>query len=100
MRWAHGLVTRFAGTYHAIVADQRLVYAYDLYVGGEHFSTSLADVVFQPQGAGTGMTFVETSAYYGGRDVDDANRSRILGTESHFDSLAEVLAAPPNCVPS
>jgi uncharacterized protein YndB with AHSA1/START domain len=86
---ASGSVTRFVARYHVIVPDERLVYAYDMYVGTRHLSVSLATVeLTAAAGGGTRMAFTEQAAFL---DGEDGTRSRERGTDAHFDRLAPVL---------
>src|SRR5262249_52168467 len=45
-----GPVHKFDAKYHEIVADARIVYSYDLFVGDTQLSTSLATLEFVPDG--------------------------------------------------
>lgn len=84
-----GGTTLFSARYHAIEPNQRLIYAYDMFVGDEHYSVSLATVELAPAPrGGTRMTFTEQAAFLTGQD---GTRSREEGTAAHFDRLAPVL---------
>jgi uncharacterized protein YndB with AHSA1/START domain len=88
--------TLFTARYHEILPDERLVYAYDMHVGGKHLSTSLATVELAPAGdGGTRMTFTEQAAFL---DGEDGTRSREGGTAAHLDRLASALAEPREIV--
>jgi uncharacterized protein YndB with AHSA1/START domain len=78
----------FTARYHAIEPDRRLVYVYDMHVGDQHMSVSLASVELFATGDGTRMMFTEQAAFL---DGEDGLRSRELGTDAHFDRLAAVL---------
>lgn len=84
-----GPSTVFLARYHAIVPNERIVYAYDMFVGGKHFSVSLATVELTrtPEG-GCRMTFTEQAAFFHGEDGTESRRG---GTDAHFDRLAQVL---------
>jgi uncharacterized protein YndB with AHSA1/START domain len=89
---ASGRVSHFEARYHSIVPDQRLVYAYDMYVGDKHFSVSLATVeLVAATGGGTRMIFTEQAAFL---DGEDGRTSRDTGTAAHFDRLATALDDP------
>ena len=93
---AGGPQTLFTARYHAIVPGERLVYAYDMHVGGEHLSVSLATVeIAAAPGGGTRMTFTEQAVFLDGKD---GTRSREAGTAAHFDRLAPVLGDPRDIV--
>jgi uncharacterized protein YndB with AHSA1/START domain len=82
----------FQAQFLDIVADQRIVYAYDMHVGDHRISVSLATVVFEPAEAGTRMIFTEQVVFLDGY-ADDGSRRR--GTEDGIDRLAlEVMETP------
>jgi uncharacterized protein YndB with AHSA1/START domain len=84
-----GRATIFSARYHAIEPDERLIYAYDMHVGGRHLSVSLATVeLAATAGGGTRMTFTEQAAFL---DGEDGTRSREGGTAAHLERLALVL---------
>ena len=86
----------FTARYHAIVPNERIVYAYDMHVGNKHLSVSLATVEFAAvTGGGTRMTFTEQAAFL---DGEDGKKSRELGTNAHFDRLALELDNPSEIV--
>ncbi|MCE9668624.1 SRPBCC domain-containing protein [Myxococcus stipitatus] len=86
-----GPSTVFTARYHDIQPDERLVYAYDMHVGGTHLSVSLATVEFIATRTGTRMRFTEQAAFLDGQD---GTRSREGGTAAHFDRMAGVLERP------
>lgn len=91
-----GPTTHFAARYHAIIPNERLVYVYDMYVGDEHFSVSLATVELSPlPDGGCRMTFTEQAAFFNGQDGTESRRS---GTDAHFDRLVAVLDEGPEIV--
>jgi uncharacterized protein YndB with AHSA1/START domain len=96
-RLADGTETVFRARYHDVVADARLLFAYDMHHAGTHLSVSLATVELLAAGAGTRMTFTEQAAFVDGQD---GTRSREEGTAAHFDRLARVLADPREVVNS
>jgi uncharacterized protein YndB with AHSA1/START domain len=66
-RWnATGVVSDFRCQYHDIVADSRICYTYDMYVGDTKISVSLATVTFAPAGGGTRLTLTEQVAHFDG----------------------------------
>jgi uncharacterized protein YndB with AHSA1/START domain len=78
----------FQAVYQDIVPDRRILYAYDLHLGGKRISVSLATVEFHPAGGGTRMVFTEQAAFLDG--YDDAGQ-REEGTRALLDNLvAEV----------
>ena len=87
-----GPATFFDARYHVIVPDQRLVYVYDMYVGDELLSVSLATVELAATSeGGTRMTFTEQAVFLDGKA---GTRSREAGTAAHFDRLLPVLDDP------
>ena len=77
----------FDGLYHDIVPDERIVFSYDLSLGGSLVSVSLASVEFRPAagGSGTQLTYTEHGAFLDGLD-DPALREQ--GTIGLLDALA------------
>lgn len=88
-RWASGLVTAFDAVYLDVVADRRLVYAYDLHHNERKLSVSLATMEIGPRGAGTRLIVTEQGAFLDG--YDDAG-SREHGTRLLMDRLGASLA--------
>lgn len=80
------------GRYHDIVADQRIVYTYEMYSDETRISVSVSTVEFAPQGAGTRMVVTEQGAYLDGHDTPE---SREQGTIALLDALAEELRRAP-----
>lgn len=80
----------YEATYHDIVEDERIVYAYDMYMDDNRISVSLGTVELTPDGDGTRLVYTEKGAYLDGRDTPDQRRQ---GTEQLFDALGESLKA-------
>jgi uncharacterized protein YndB with AHSA1/START domain len=79
----------FDGLYHDIVADERIVFSYDLSLGGSLVSVSLASVEFRPaSGGGTQLTYTEHGAFLDGLD-DPALREQ--GTIGLLEALGKEL---------
>ena len=83
-----GPVHTFRGRYHDIVPDERIVFAYDMYLDETRISVSLATVELKPDGAGTRLVFTEQDVFLDG--YDDAG-SREQGTRGLLDALGEEL---------
>jgi len=79
----------YEARYQDIVPDERIVYAYDMHAGGSRISVSLGTVEFEPDGAGTRLTYTEQGAYLDGLDTPE---QRQQGTGGLFDALGEELA--------
>jgi uncharacterized protein YndB with AHSA1/START domain len=90
-KWrASGKVTQFRARYFDIVADTRIVYAYEMFLDGKKISTSLATVQFIPDGKKTKLIVTEQGAFLDG--YDDAG-SREHGVGAQMDRLGETLKA-------
>ena len=87
-----GVVHRFEARYQDIVEDERIVYAYDLYLDDRRMSVSLATIELRPDPGGTRMTFTEQGAFLDGID-DPAQREH--GTKLLLDALGAALAEMP-----
>jgi uncharacterized protein YndB with AHSA1/START domain len=83
-------VHTFRSRYHDIVADERIVFAYDLLVDERLMSTSLTTVELFPAEGGTRLLFTEQGAFFDGLD-DPAEREH--GTGKLLDALGAHLAA-------
>jgi uncharacterized protein YndB with AHSA1/START domain len=74
----------FEARYFDIVPNQRIVYAYDMYVGDRKLSVSLATIELQPHGQGTRLIMTEQGAYLDG--VEDGSQ-REAGTKQLLEQL-------------
>jgi uncharacterized protein YndB with AHSA1/START domain len=61
-----GAEHRFDGLYLDIVPGSRIIYAYDMYVGADKISVSLATVEFTPTATGSTMVFTEQLVFLDG----------------------------------
>ena len=89
-RWKSGVTTLFDAVYFEVAAGERLVYAYDMWLGERKLSMSLASLEFRPDGAGTKLVVTEQGAFLDG--YDDAG-SRERGTAMLLDRVGEALKA-------
>jgi uncharacterized protein YndB with AHSA1/START domain len=80
--------SRFEARYFDIIPNQRIIYAYDMYVGGRKLSVSLATVEVTAVGSGTRLTVTEQGAYLDG--VEDGSQ-REEGTRWLLDELGRSL---------
>lgn len=71
-----------------IVEGERILYVYEMRMGDVRLSASLVTVRFEPDGAGTCMTFTEQAALLDGHQ---AIEERIQGTEIGLDRLVGML---------
>jgi uncharacterized protein YndB with AHSA1/START domain len=85
-----GSVFLYDATYHDIVEDERIVYAYDMYMDDARISVSLGTIELSPDGDGTRLVYTEKGAYLDGHDTPDQRQE---GTEQLFDALGESLKA-------
>jgi len=83
-----GPVHAYRATYYDIVPDERIVYAYEMYLGETRISVSLATVLFEPSAEGTLLIFTEQVVVLG--DYDDIP-GREEGTRLALESLAREL---------
>jgi uncharacterized protein YndB with AHSA1/START domain len=89
-----GIVSMFYCTYHDIVPDHRIVYAYRMTLDGKPMSSSLASIELRPEGEGTHMTLTEYGVYFDGYTEKDA-AGREHGTNWLMDKLGASLGGPP-----
>jgi uncharacterized protein YndB with AHSA1/START domain len=78
--------------YHDIVPDERIVYAYDMYMDDTRISVSLSTIELAPDGAGTRLVYTEKGAFLDGHDTPE---QRERGTETLLDALGATLAGEP-----
>lgn len=82
----HGGVSHiFSLTYYDIVPDQRLVYAYEMYLDEKRISVSLATIELEPLASGgTRLTLTEQGAFLDGLDF---GAQREEGTQELMNAL-------------
>ena len=90
-RHASGMVSAFYATYHDIVPDERIVYAYRMTIDGVPLSSTLATIEIRPEGSGAHLTLTEYGVYFDGMSTGAAE-SREHGTNWLMDKLGESLA--------
>ncbi|MDF7775515.1 SRPBCC family protein [Sphingomonas sp. AOB5] len=96
-RWKSGVVSRFDATYHDIVPDRRIVYAYRMRIDGKPISVNLACVEFHPHDDGTRLVLTEHGIYLDGFE-DGGGRAH--GTGELLDRLGVALGvARPDGTP-
>jgi uncharacterized protein YndB with AHSA1/START domain len=78
----------FAAQYFDIVPNQRIVYAYDMYVGEQKLSVSLATIELVALGSRTRLIMTEQGVYLDG--VEDG-RQREAGTKELLEKLGRSL---------
>jgi len=87
-RFESGVVSTFDAIYHDVVADERLVYTYEMHLDDRKISVSLATVELKPAGTDTRLVMTEQGAFLDG--YDDAG-SRERGSNFLLDALGKSL---------
>lgn len=82
----------FEALYHDIVADTRIVYSYEMHLGENRVSVSLATIELKPDGGDTRLVLTEQGVFLDGHD-DPALREQ--GTGGLLDALGEELGREP-----
>lgn len=83
-----GPVISFESRYYDILPNERLVYAYEMHIGDDRISVSLATIELRAEGNGTKLVLVEQGAYLDGFDNP---KLREDGTNQLMDALAASL---------
>jgi uncharacterized protein YndB with AHSA1/START domain len=89
-QWHGGPTSRFSSTYTDIVELQRMVFTYDMWVDGQHMSTSLTTIALEADGEGTRLTYTEQGVHLDGLDSTDGREE---GTRGLLEQLGSYLAA-------
>jgi uncharacterized protein YndB with AHSA1/START domain len=95
-RFNSGLETDYQARYHVIEPDRRIVYAYDMRLGGAHHSVSLATVELKGDRGGTKFRYTEQLVFLDGTDVTKGTVSRKHGTSAHLDKMAAIVDPRPD----
>jgi uncharacterized protein YndB with AHSA1/START domain len=90
-QWHDGPTSRFESTYTDIVDQHRIVFTYDMWVDGEHLSTSLTTIVVEPDDEGTRLTYTEQGVHFDGLDSVEGREE---GTRGILENLGSFLAGP------
>jgi len=90
-RFPGGLIATFDAVYLDVVADERLIYAYEMHLDDRKISVSLATLSFAPDPKGALLTLTEQGAFLDGYD-DEGNRER--GTGGLLDAVERWLTSP------
>ena len=83
-----GPMSRFECRYYDIVPNERIVYAYEMYLDAQRISVSVASIEFKPAGKGTRFVLTEQGAFLDGFD-NPALREE--GTRELVEALARSL---------
>jgi uncharacterized protein YndB with AHSA1/START domain len=89
-RFDDGTETLYSARFHLIDPNVRLIYAFDMHVGGKLFSVSLAGVEFEEHSAATELTYTEHAFFL---DGEYGTESRLQGTNGLLDQFASYLEA-------
>ena len=84
-RFDTGKVSLFRCQYHNIVANERIIYSYDMFVDGKRISVSLATIEFVPDGNGTHLKLTEQIVHVDGYPTPE---DREVGTRYLVDLAA------------
>jgi uncharacterized protein YndB with AHSA1/START domain len=84
-----GAVYSFDALYEDIVADERIVYTYNMLRDGVRMSVSVTTVELLADGAGTHLRYTEQGVFLDGQDTPE---QREHGTKELLDKLAQALA--------
>ena len=87
-KWKNGLTSRFDAFYFDVVADRRLVYAYEMHLDARKISVSLACVEIEPHPGGVKLKVAEQAVFLDGYED---NGSREHGTNLLMDKLVASL---------
>jgi uncharacterized protein YndB with AHSA1/START domain len=88
-QWHGGPRSKFVSTYTDIVDLTRIVFTYDMWIDGQHLSTSLTTITVQPDGAATRLTYTEQGVHFDGLDSVEGREE---GTAGLLDQLGSFLA--------
>jgi uncharacterized protein YndB with AHSA1/START domain len=86
-----GTTYRYDGRYHDIVADNRIVYSYEMYADGARISVSVATIEFAQSDCGTRLIWTEQGVYLDGYNGAEAPEMRKDATIDMLNGLAAYL---------
>ena len=86
--WKNGVTSYFDAVYFDVVADRRLVYAYEMHLDARKISVSLASIEIEPDPAGVRLKVSEQGLFFNGY-VDGGSREG--GTNYLMDKLVASL---------
>jgi uncharacterized protein YndB with AHSA1/START domain len=89
-QWHGGPRSRFHSTYTDIVELRRIVFTYDMWVDGQHLSTSLTTIALENDGDHTRLTYTEQAVHFDGLDSVEGREEGMRGI---LDQLGSYLAA-------
>jgi uncharacterized protein YndB with AHSA1/START domain len=84
-----GALYTYDALYEDIVADERIVYTYNMRRGAARMSVSVTTVELLAEGTGTHVRYTEQGVFLDGEDTPEL---REHGTKEFLDKLGEALA--------
>jgi uncharacterized protein YndB with AHSA1/START domain len=87
-RLVGGPLVQYDASYFDVVANERIVYAYEMRIDSALVSVSLGTIEVHPDGSGTRLVYTEQGAFLDGLDDPHA---REIGTGGVFDHLEAYL---------
>ena len=87
-RFEDSTETIYTARFHLIDPNVRLIYAFDMHVGGKLFSVSLAGVEFADKSTSTELTYTGHGFFLAG---EYGTESRLAGTNGLLDQFASYL---------
>jgi uncharacterized protein YndB with AHSA1/START domain len=84
-----GMAVSMESRYYDIVANERIVFAYDMHFGDDRISVSLTTIELIPAGKGTRLVFTEHDTFLDGHE---APGPREEGSKQLLEALAAELA--------
>ena len=91
-----GLVSRYEATYTNTLKHVRIIPTYNMWLDGDHMSTSVATLEFEPLNAGTRFTHVEHGVFFDQFWADGPGRKE--GTRGLLEALGNYLADAPHAL--
>jgi len=89
-QWHGGPQSEFRSTYTDIVDLKRIVFTYDMWIEGQHLSTSLTTIALEPEGNGTRLSYTEQGVHFDGLDSVEGREE---GSAGLLDQLGAYLAS-------
>jgi len=86
------MTTEYTAHFYDVQPNERIGYSFEVRLGGAIYSISTAVVEFVATPRGAEMKFHEQLAVFSGETAEQSRANRIIGTNSHFDRLADYLA--------
>ena len=97
-RFENGTETIYTARFHLIEPNVRLIYAFDMHVGGNPFSVSLAGVELEDHSGGTALTYTEQgfflAAEYGAEGRTQGTNGLLDQFTSYVDAMRRATTSP------